>query len=112
MPDASITAIHPSGFTIEIHLHNKGYDEVDATIYALEQLGYRPTGSGDGWQRTPAGEPICPKHQVVMRLRQKQHEEWWSHRVIHPQTGEELFCKGYKSPSSPGWEIASSAPGS
>jgi hypothetical protein len=95
MLDATINAIHPSGFTIEIHLQNKGYDELDATIDALEQLGYRPTtGAGEQWARTPTGEPICPKHQVVMRLRQKQHEEWWSHRVINRQTGEELYCKG------------------
>jgi len=105
MLDASITAIHPAGFTIEIHLHSKGYDEVDATIHALEQLGYRPTGSGDGWQRTPEGHPLCPRHHVPMRLRQKQGDEWWSHQVVDTRTGEELYCKGYAGPSSPGWAV-------
>ena len=47
MLDASITAIHPAGFTIQIHLHNKGYDEVDATIHTLEQRGYRPSRRGE-----------------------------------------------------------------
>lgn len=109
MLDATITAIHPSGFTIEIHLQNKGYDELDATVHALEQLGYRPTsGAGEQWARTPTGEPICPKHHVVMRLRNKQNDEWWSHRVI-TRDGEELFCRGYRSPAGPGWEIEGTA---
>src|SRR5437867_3456027 len=76
MLDASITAIHPAGYTIEIHLHSKGFDELDATIDALEQLGYRPTGSGDGWLRTPEGQPICPRHKVVMHTREKQGDTW------------------------------------
>lgn len=105
MLDASITAIHPAGYTIEFHLQNKGYDEVDATIHALEQLGYRPTGSGDGWQRTPEGHPLCPRHHVPMRLRQKQGDEWWSHQVVDARTGEELYCRGYAGPSSPGWDV-------
>jgi len=105
MLDASISVIQPAGYTIEIHLHDKGYDEIDATIDALEHRGYRPSQPGEQWARTPTGEPICPRHKVVMRLRSKQQQEWWSHRVIHAQTGEELYCRGYKSPSSPGWEI-------
>lgn len=99
----TLTAVHPSGF--EVCLHVSSLEALDATIADLLQRGYRPARAGDGWQRTPAGEPVCPKHQAVMRLRNKQNQEWWSHRVIHRETGEELFCKGYRSPSSPGWEI-------
>lgn len=106
MLDASITALHPSGFAVVIHLHNKEYDEVDATIHALELLGYRPTsGAGDGWQHTAEGIPLCPKHKVPMRLRQKQGDEWWSHQVIDVRTGEELYCRGYAGPTSPGWAL-------
>ena len=105
----TVSALHPSGF--EICLQVPSLDALEPTIADLLQRGYRPTsGAGDRWQRTPAGEPICPKHQMVMRLRNKQNEEWWSHRVINRQTGEELFCKGYKSPSSPGWEIDEAHP--
>jgi hypothetical protein len=106
MLDASITAIHPAGFTIQIHLHNKGYDELDATIDALEQLGYRPSRSGDGWERTPEGLPICPKHRVPMRQRLKQGDELFSHGITNRTTGELVYCKGYKSPSSTGFDLA------
>jgi hypothetical protein len=105
MIDAHILTIHPSGFTIEIHLHTTGYEEVDATIHTLEQLGYRPTGSGDGWMRPPEGQPLCPRHKVVMHTREKQGDTWHSHRVVDPHTGEELYCRGYPGPSSPGWAI-------
>jgi hypothetical protein len=105
MLDASITAIHPAGFTIQIHLHTQGYDEVDVTIHTLEQRGYRPLRSGDLWERTPEGLPICPKHRVPMRPRLKQGDEWHSHSVTNRTTGEMVYCKGYKSSSSPGWEI-------
>lgn len=104
----TLTALHPSGF--EIHLQVSSLEALETTITDLLQRGYRPARAGDSWQRTPAGEPICPKHQVVMRLRNKQNEEWWSHRVINQQTGEEIYCKGYKSPSSPGWEIDDANP--
>ena len=72
----------------------------------LLQRGYRPTsGAGDGWQRTPEGHPLCPRHRVPMRLRSKQGDEWWSHQVIDAQTGEELYCRGYAGPTSPGWAL-------
>lgn len=100
----TLTAVHPSGFAVCLHVSS--LDVLDATIADLLQRGYRPTsGTGEQWARTPTGEPICPKHHVVMRLRQKQSDEWWSHRVIHRETGEELFCKGYRAPGSLGWEI-------
>ena|SRR2546426_10517217 len=99
----TITALHPSGFQVCVQVPS--LEDLDAAIADLLQRGCRPATGGDGYARTPAGEPLCPRHQVVMKLRSKQHEEWWSHRVIHPQTGEELWCKGYKSSSSPGWEI-------
>jgi hypothetical protein len=99
----TLTALHPSGF--EVCLQVSSLEVLDATITDLMQRGYTPARSGDAWRRTPAGEPICPKHQVVMRLRSKQQQEWWSHRVIHAQTGEELYCRGYRSQSGPGWEV-------
>ena len=55
--------------------------------------------------RTPEGLPICPKHNAVMKKREKQGDTWFSHRVIHPSSGEELYCRGYRSKNSPGFDI-------
>src|SRR5690606_5750129 len=56
---------------------------------------------------TPAGEvPICVKHGEVMHKREKQGDEWYSHSVIDPATGEKLFCRGYPDrKNGPGWFI-------
>jgi hypothetical protein len=100
----TVKALHPSGF--EIHLQVRSLDALEGTIANLIAQGYRPATGGDGWVRTPAGEPLCPKHQVPMRLREKQGDSWWSHQVIDPRTGEELYCRGYAGPSSPGWVVS------
>lgn len=55
------------------------------------------------WQTLPDGTPLCPKHASPMKLRTKQGDEWWSHRVFGPE-GEELWCKGYHGKDSPGYE--------
>lgn len=100
----TLTAVHPSGFAVCLHVAS--LDALDATIADLLQRGYRPTsGTGEQWARTPTGEPICPKHRVPMRLRNKQNQEWFSHGIVDQTTGEMLYCKGYKAASSPGWEI-------
>ena len=99
----TVLALHISGF--EIHLQVPSLDALDATIADLLQRGYRPARSGDVWARTPTGEPICPKHQVPMKLREKQGDSWWSHHLVDKTTGEEVYCRGYPSPSSPGWGL-------
>lgn len=106
MSQITIKALHMSGFEVSVPVQGTSLDAIDSAIADLIARGYRPpTTSGDGWQKTPTGEPICPRHQVVMRLRNKQNQEWWSHRVIDRQTGEELFCRGHAGASSPGWEV-------
>src|SRR5712692_7839788 len=100
----TLTARHASGF--EICLQIVSLDVVDETIAHLLQRGYRPAGAGDGWQRTPEGMPICPKHGAVMRERLKQGDSWHSHVVVNPATGEEIYCRGYAGPNSPGWQVA------
>jgi hypothetical protein len=57
------------------------------------------------WERTPEGLPICRKHREVMPRRKKQGDVWHSHRVIDTRTGEELYCRGYASPSSPSFSV-------
>lgn len=57
------------------------------------------------WQRTPDGQPICPKHGEAMVQREKQGDTWHSHSVIDPNTGEKLYCRGYPTKNGPGWFI-------
>ena len=111
MPPTALTvkARHVTGF--EFALRVESLEDLDTICTDLLTRGYRPTaGAGDGYFRTPSGEPICPRHRAVMRLRQKQGDEWWSHPVVHPGTGEELWCRGYPDHKhSPGWEVLTSA---
>jgi hypothetical protein len=105
MPPLVILARHVSGF--EIHVAVSSLDELDAAIVDLQRRDCRPTsGSADGWQRTPEGLPLCPKHGVPMRARLKQGDEWHSHSVVDTPTDEVLYCRGYRSPSSPGYELS------
>jgi len=57
------------------------------------------------YQYTPEGNPICPRHNVPMRKREKQGDTWYSHTITDPVTGESLYCRGYASKNSPGWNI-------
>jgi hypothetical protein len=100
----TVVALHPSGF--EIHLQVPSLEGLEGTIADLLQRGYRPTsGGGDGWQRTPEGLPLCPKHRVPMPAREKQGDTWHSHQISNPRTGELLYCRGYAGPNSPGWMV-------
>lgn len=103
-PPLTLTALHPSGF--EVCLHVPSLEALEPLIADLLARGYRPAGAGDGWQRTPEGLPLCARHRAVMRQREKQGDTWYSHAVVHPQTGEELYCRGYAGPSSPGWDVS------
>ncbi len=99
----TLTAVHPSGF--EICLQVPSLDVLETTIADLLQRGYRPARSGNMYETTPEGTPICPKHRVPMRPRLKQGDTWFSHGVTDARTGELLYCRGYKSPGSPGFEL-------
>jgi len=93
----TIHAVHPSGFTItfdDVDRH-----KLDEAIVWLQEHGYRPAITGDQWQRTPTGEPICTRHGVVMARRERQGDVWHSHKVIDQRTGEELYCRGYPHPT-------------
>jgi hypothetical protein len=65
----SVSAVHPTGFTIALQVAS--LQDLDATCADLLARGYRPT-AGAGYLRTLSGEPLCPRHGVVMRLREKQ----------------------------------------
>src|SRR5260370_101130 len=100
----SISALHMSGLAVSVGLQVQSINAIDSMITSLLEHGYRPV-SGDVWARTAEGTPVCPKHRIPMRLRQKQGDEWWSHQVLNSRTGEEVFCRGYPGPNSPGWEV-------
>ena len=68
----------------------------------LLQKGYLPNGE---LPRTAEGLPICTRHAVPMRQREKQGDTWYSHSVTDPTTGEILYCKGRPGKDSPGWQV-------
>ena len=68
----------------------------------LLKAGYLPNGE---LPRTAEGLPICTRHAVPMRQREKQGDTWYSHSVTDPTTGEILYCKGRPGKDSPGWQV-------
>jgi hypothetical protein len=106
----TIHARHPSGFLILFDDVQR--NKIEDAIAWLQQHGYRPSLPGDGWQRTPDGEPICPKHGVAMPARERQGDTWHSHKIIDPRTGEERYCRGYLHPTSKadGYDVPGNAP--
>lgn len=75
---------------------------VDRFCDLLDRAGHAAPAPAQ-WHTLPDGTPLCPKHQVPMRKREKQGDLWWSHRVFNAD-GEEVFCKGYHGKDSPGYE--------
>lgn len=75
---------------------------VDRFCDLLDQAAYAAPAPAQ-WQTLPDGTPLCPKHNVPMRKREKQGDLWWSHRVFDAD-GTEVFCKGYHGKDSPGYE--------
>jgi hypothetical protein len=69
----------------------------------LDRRGYQPPTPAS-WQTLPDGTPLCPKHKIPMRLREKQGDQWYSHSVGKDAGGKEIYCKGYHGKDSPGWE--------
>ena len=88
----TITALHPAGFPVQIALTAEENDKLAEIMDRLLARGYRPPATD--WPRTPDGLPLCPKHQAVMTLREKQGDSWHSHRVMTP-AGMELWCRGF-----------------
>lgn len=82
--------------------------DIGRAIRILEQQVTEPAEvPGIQLYATPSGDvPICLKHGEVMHKREKQGDEWYSHSVIDPATGEKLFCRGYPDrKNGPGWFI-------
>lgn len=102
-----IHTISPNGFEVDFESPEGELSKLLPILAKIEaQLaaaGYQPNAERN-YPKTPDGSPICPKHGEVMRLREKQGDEWWSHRVTAPD-GSEHYCRGHAGKSSPGWEF-------
>ena len=90
-----IHAIHPAGFPIDIELEPSEGEKVDAVVERIARQGYRAPHAP--WPTGPDGTPLCLRHGgVMMAKREKQGDEWYSHRIITPD-GEERYCRGVPS---------------
>jgi hypothetical protein len=92
--------LHPSG--VAIWLECVSLDAADVMIKHMLASGYRPVpvaggGGSAEWPKGPDGRsPLCPRHGAIMTERQKQSDTWWSHKLMHPRTGEDVYCRGYR----------------
>lgn len=76
-----IHAVHPAGFPIDIELEPSEQEKVDAIVERLCKQGYRAPAAT--WPTGPDGAPLCVKHGgIPMVKREKQGDEWYSHRII------------------------------
>ena len=91
----TIHTIHRGGYPVDIELEPAEGEKIDTIIERLMAQGYRAPSSS--WPTGPDGAPLCLKHGgVIMTRREKQGDQWWSHRVVTPG-GEELYCRGVPS---------------
>lgn len=95
----TLIAFHPTGYELHIPVT---FEELPATMHRLAARGYTP---GREPVLTAEGLPICPRHGVPMQQRNRNGDLWYSHKLVHPETGETVYCRGYASASSPGYDI-------
>lgn len=95
------------GVPLEIELTSE-VKKLAAALEYLEIHHFKPEPKPLTWERTAEGIPICPRHRVPMRLREKQGDQWYSHNV--GQEGSEMWCRGYPGPNSPGYDVEIGGP--
>lgn len=95
----TLIAFHPTGYELHIPVT---FEELPATMRRLAARGYTPSREP---VLTAEGLPICPRHGVPMQQRNRNGDLWFSHKMMHPETGETVYCRGYASASSPGYDI-------
>lgn len=96
----TVSAVSPAGWPVSIAFADINLKEFEDRLAHLEQRGYRPPASD--WPTTPEGLPICRKHGVPMKKREKQGDVWHSHNMGTEK--EPCYCRGYAGKDSPGWE--------
>lgn len=95
----TIIAYHPTGYELRIGVT---FEKLSPTLRRLSARGYTPTREP---VLTAEGLPICPRHGVPMQQRNRNGDIWYSHKLVHPETGETVYCRGYAGASSPGYDI-------
>lgn len=100
----SIEAISPGGYVVRLETEADDPLRLLVDLDDIEDIlighGYAPGGQ---LPLSPDGLPVCPRHRVVMSRREKQGDEWFSHKLI--VDGREVYCKGRPGADSPGWEV-------
>ena len=86
----------------ELAITGQSLNDLRKAMRLLPEAGIAPVQAATSWATTPEGLPICPKHRVPMRKRERQGDTWYSHNA--GGEGEELWCRGYPGKDSPGWE--------
>ena len=99
MNPITLIAFHPTGYELHIPVT---FEELPATMRRLAARGYTPSREP---VLTAEGLPICPRHGVPMKQRTRQGDIWFSHKMVHPETGETVYCRGYAGASSPGYDL-------
>ena len=99
MNPITVIAFHPTGYELHIPVT---FEELPATMRRLAARGYTPSREP---VLTAEGLPICPRHGVPMQQRNRNGDLWFSHKMVYPETGETVYCRGYASASSPGYDI-------
>lgn len=98
MTDLTIIAYTAEGYEIRFQAEANNIAQV---LNWVRQQGLRPR---QGFEWTPEGLPICPKHGTPMAKREKQGDTWYSHNI---SADDEIYCRGYPGKSSPGWDYGS-----
>lgn len=104
---AIIHTISPNGYAVdfeggEVDNLAKFLDNLPKIEAQLAAAGYVANAEVT-FPKLPDGTPICPKHREPMKLREKQGDTWYSHKVYDPD-GLELYCRGHAGKNSPGWQ--------
>jgi hypothetical protein len=91
------------GVPVDLHRADLGIETIEQLVDQITARDGWAAAGDKSWPTLPDGTPICPRHGVPMRLRQRQGDEWWSHNVAGD--GEEpCYCRGYPGKNSPGWD--------
>ena len=77
--------------------------QIPSVIRRLAELGMEPERAPLRWDLTAEGMPICPRHRVPMKKRERFGSEWYAHNAgtkEHP-----AWCRGFPSPHSLGYDV-------
>ncbi len=95
------TRVQLYGYEGDLEIRAESLNDLRKAVRLLPEAHVEPAAA-TVWRTTPTGEPICPRHGVPMRKRERQGDTWYSHNA--GGEGEEAYCRGYAGKDSPGWE--------